>query len=1483
VKRVNVRFLLLLVAILVGGGGLVVALNAYQVSRNAGTLVNQARLKLEEGKRSEALGLFVRYLGMRPGDAEVYSEYAELVLEQALMADATQPDIQRAYNTLEEAVRKDPTNSDLRRKLAEFQVRIGRFVDAREHLERLRLELEQSAEEPRSSDTASTDPASTTSAESTAADDAVALQLLLARSYYGSGDIEEAARIAADLVGYDVDLRQFDPQRPAVASTDAYVLLASILLERLNDRAAADEVLQELIRRREDDADAWLAMSRWLRQTGKAAESAEAVDKAAARAPDDINVIFARFERELARQDLDAARQIAERARELFPGDERGYRGLASIALQRGDLEEAETVLQQGVAILPSRASLLLMLADTLLQRRQLDAVDDVLARVVELYGQGSPAVGLLEARTFMERQQWIQARQKLKEVRPLAVGLVELSRQIDLFLAQCHEKLGEFDEQLEINRRLLIDDPGSLAARVGAASALAAAGRDDEALREFELVAASVPADRLVSIPQIWFPLLQLRLRQQLDRPAGDRDWSLIDDLVGQLEASTTMSDQQIALLRADVLTRKGENDLAIDLLTELTDAGDAEAATWAALAGLLLRSRGPDAVRELFTRVPAETRESLPLLLVEAQLAGGLPPEEAPEAFDAVAARMRALPAQRAASALTSLAAMRLARGDGAKGEQLLLEAATLQPDDLQSRSALLEMAMNEADLTKAEELAAEIATITGPNDARARLARANLKILQVRLARRGQGQAGQPTLSADERRLLDDARNLLVEAEAERPNWVPVQRSLAEIDSQRGDTRSAIDRLQRAVRSGLATPDIVRQLVGMLYASNRIEEARKAMESLDSEGLVGFERMSAEMELRSGRLDEAVVLAERSIDRSTASAGELLWLGTLLTRSGKTDRAGEVFADAVKADPSLLDAWLTLFAHQVGAGRQRAAEITLEQAAEALASPQREQALAQGSEMLGRIDDAERYFAEASATAPLDGGLAQAHVEFLIRAGRLDAARTRLTALLKALDADTTAAGTPAAEAPDTATLVWARRRLAGMASQGGTYVDLQQALAQLAQNVGPDGREDPADMRIAVSLLAGRPEPESWTKAIGQLERLKATQPLTMAERLTLAGLLERVGRWDESRNELMSIVSAPKTPPSFIGVLIEKLIDHGESTSARTWLRRLEDVAPDAPMTWALKARMAAKQGDRKAAEDAAQRLVPAGEVAEEQTQQLMAVARLLESLDLPDATDTVLDQVAQSSPSGKALRAEFLGRQQRPAEALDLLDECWDTLALERLLAAGLTVVRASDDRESRDRFAGWLARGKRLDPGSLTIPMLEAELRNLEGKPAEAEQIYRELLGRADVSASQRAMMANNLAFQLATPATASEAKKLIDMAVSTLGPHPDLLDTRALVHLALGEDAAAVADMRQAVLQPTDVKFLHLAYAEMRVGDLAAARRALEQGIEKGLSAEKLAPADRARLEELREKVDVAVDEVAIDNVAVDQSAAR
>jgi Tfp pilus assembly protein PilF len=1451
-KRVNVRFLLVLLAIVIGGGIGVVLLNRYQVSRNAGSLVTMARQKLEEGKLYEALGLYTRYLGMRPGDGEVLAEYAELMLERALQPDAVQADLSRAYNTLEEALRKNPDNASLRRKLAEFQIRIGRPVDAREHLQRLRQQTAETpekqtpgtttlgtADEPGTSDTTPLDP--------------VELDLLLARSFYNAGDVDEALQLAGSLVGYDVERRAFDPQLQPAESTDAYILLAQILLDRFQDREAANDVLQQLVKRRGADANAWLALWRWHRQDGDLDAAAEAVAKAQAIAPDSLNVVFASFEMALARQDLDAAEAIAERARELFPTDERIYRGLASIALQRNDLAKAERVLQDGVGMMPGKASLLLMLADTLLQQRKVDETTEILGRITELYGATSPAVGLLEARVLMERQRWPQARQKLQQIRPLAVGLGELSRQIDLCLAQCYERLDEHDEQLDINRRLLIDDPSSLAARVGAAAALAASGRADEALREYEAVAAAIPAERLAATPQVWYPLLQLRLRDQMTRDAAERDWSQVDAILDQLASSEAITREQLDLLRADVLSRKDEDPLAVNLLRKAVEQPGASPQVWAALATLLQRTEGEAAVRKLLDDAPDAVANAPGLLLVDAQLAAARPREEAAPLLADIEKRARTLPKDDAAQALTMLASFWLGQGDRDAGERLLRDAAEMRPDDLRVRSALLDIAMATGDVAKASAAADAVAAAAGEDNARALVARAGVKILEVRQAQAAkESDGGKIELSADERRLLDDARGLLIQAENDRPGWNAIQRYQAEIDGLRGDLPAAIDRLQRAVRMGPATPDLVRQLVALLYATNRVDEARQALASLDTSDLAGFERLSAEMELRSGKLEEAVALAERSVSADSENVGELLWLGQLLERSNKTERAGEIFAKAVKVDPTRADAWLSLFAHQLTTGRRRAAENTLDRAVEQVAEPQRQLVLAQGNEMLGRIDDAFAAFQEAERLAPDDLNVGRAAAEFLIRNGRLGPARDTLRRLV-----DTSAASTKAADA---ATREWARRRLAGLIAERGTYRNLEEAIALIRQNADADGKLPPEDAKLEVSLLVNRPEPESWRRAIDTLETLQESQPLTTAERLTRAGLLERLGRWDEGRNELMSIVSGPNTPPSFIGMLVEKLIDHGDYRNAEAWLRRLQDRAATSPMTLALEARLAVATNNRPAAVAAARKLMPAGDLAADQAAQQTAIAKLFEDLEFTKAADQLFEKLAALSTDGKLARAEFLGRQGRTAEAFAVLDATWDSASLERLLTAALAAARTADDVDAATaQVEQWLAKAARLDPGSVTIPLLEAELRNIQGRPREAESLYRKLLARRDLPPAQQAIIANNLAFQLATPATATEAKQLIETAISALGPHPDLLDTRAMIHLATGDHDLAVADLRQAILQPSDVKYLHLAYAELKAGNMPEARAQLEAGRRKGLRTKRLSAADRARLGEL------------------------
>src|SRR4051794_4219920 len=103
-KRLNVKLTVWLVAItliLVVG---VHFLHAFQIDRNADVLLVQAEEAREKGDMKEAMKQYNQYLKHRD-DPKGYSALAEVVVEIAKDASATNQDKQRAYNILEEAIR----------------------------------------------------------------------------------------------------------------------------------------------------------------------------------------------------------------------------------------------------------------------------------------------------------------------------------------------------------------------------------------------------------------------------------------------------------------------------------------------------------------------------------------------------------------------------------------------------------------------------------------------------------------------------------------------------------------------------------------------------------------------------------------------------------------------------------------------------------------------------------------------------------------------------------------------------------------------------------------------------------------------------------------------------------------------------------------------------------------------------------------------------------------------------------------------------------------------------------------------------------------------------------------------------------------------------------------------------------------------------------------------------------------------------------
>jgi tetratricopeptide (TPR) repeat protein len=292
------------------------------------------------------------------------------------------------------------------------------------------------------------------------------------------------------------------------------------------------------------------------------------------------------------------------------------------------------------------------------------------------------------------------------------------------------------------------------------------------------------------------------------------------------------------------------------------------------------------------------------------------------------------------------------------------------------------------------------------------------------------------------------------------------------------------------------------------------------------------------------------------------------------------------------------------------------------------------------------------------------------------------------------------------------------------------------------------------------------------------------------------------------------------------------------------------------------MTIALEAKLAMAEKDRPRAVAAAKKLMPSGPVPLEQVPQLRSTGKLMEDLGFPKAADKVLQEFAARSIDGIVARVEFLGRQKRPEEALDTLDAAWDRLPLERTLQTAVVVVRSQSPEippAISSRVEKWFSKARRLDPDSVVIGLLHAELQEIMGRTEAVESMYRDLLARENLAPTQRAVVANNLAFHLAKKDTAKEALELVDSAIEELGPHPDLLDTRGVVELELGNVPRAIADLREASLVPTPVKLLHLAAAQAAGNQLDAAKRTLEEARRIGLSPQELQSSDKRRLEQL------------------------
>jgi tetratricopeptide (TPR) repeat protein len=229
-------------------------------------------------------------------------------------------------------------------------------------------------------------------------------------------------------------------------------------------------------------------------------------------------------------------------------------------------------------------------------------------------------------------------------------------------------------------------------------------------------------------------------------------------------------------------------------------------------------------------------------------------------------------------------------------------------------------------------------------------------------------------------------------------------------------------------------------------------------------------------------------------------------------------------------------------------------------------------------------------------------------------------------------------------------------------------------------------------------------------------------------------------------------------------------------------------------------------------------------------------------------LELTGEAEEMLKQYVAAAemktPAAVLTLAHFMARHQnRVGDALALCSKSLAKVSPEVVARVAVAIVRVPDANGGHYAQAeAIIAQAAHAKPESVDISVSLADLRDAQGRYAEAEQKYRDILARAP----RNTLAMNNLAWLLAlNGGDRTEALRKIDEAIDIRGPEGNLLDTRGVILLTAGDTAQAVSVLTAAVAQdPQRERYFHLAQAQEKAGNTLEAMRAMRKARELGLT---------------------------------------
>ncbi|QDU36814.1 Tetratricopeptide repeat protein [Maioricimonas rarisocia] len=1372
----NVRLLVIACAFVLGVGTSIPLIHHFQSQRTSVALRDRAEANLAEGNEKVAARQYASYLALAPDDLD-----ARLKLDELNWKLAEKPGhVQRAIQFTERLLRENDGLDAVRWRHVDQLIRYGQPSDAIAHIDVLR---ESGSKE--------VDPA--------------ALDLVEGIAHDAAGRYDEAAIVFGRIAMVEGDFPHAELAGETIERSDVIARLVEIMAIELNRRPEAMALVNRAVQRFPDSLQLRLLRVKFRAasgtldaSTGEDLETAlQQSDEADPAEQIETLLLFGQHLRQSTTPDRNRiAHAIIELRRIAEEGtdDYRVYQEWAALEALRGKSDESIDVLRQGVDALPDEPMLVALLADELLNRGDAAAARQ-LVESVETADEVKLPAGLaayLKGRQAYHAGDWVTARRYFEQARDSDDDLADLSGRSWLYLAHCHAELGARREQLTAFRQAKSYPALAVDAQLGEARALVGLGRVDDALRIYR----RVPSD-VVPLHEI----AGVEFAKVLQQPVGRRDWSAFDAALEQALAESPAAPEVI-LLQVRSLFHRGQFDEVDRLLAQACESTPDYPMYWLRRVQLQATLENFDAAAKILASAREVHGDNVLLLAAEIPLRQATGADDLDNLLAEVDDRLDEIPAEH----LSVIIGLLIDAGDSLGRPDLVLKwnrklAYEVEP----SRTALLHLlrlALDQQDMSVVREATSRIETLEGSESPYVEYADALVRL----------------STAADNDRVLHEARATLRKLVGQSPHEPIFWIEFARLNERTGRIAEAADAYLEAADRGSTNAAMLRRLMQLLAQQQRFGEIGQLRDELAraAGSSPGMSELLVEATLLAGDKDAAAARLEE-----TDANVDPLWRGRILMVTGRNEKAGQAFRQAVREQPDREEAWLTLVEFLILTQQQEEARQVADDAP--LSTPEAKGMLA---ELLGNFDAAESHYREAylNDLSPTRGLML---ARLLARTQQSDKSVELLEEMLRS-----------AAEIP-TKQRLETRRLLARVIAER-SQPDFEQALKLIEANVREADNKH-LERRELARLYSLKPYPEHAARVEQILTSLQLYRSLNATDTLLLARAYDVLGKTEKADEYWQSLLEFSELTPAMRKQYVERALERGEWRDARSQIRRLEaqvgldhDTLRYAAWAACLKdeqpddaiALIDRYLADARSGMDLARTGVAAGVLARlvEEFSHVEAIAN-----EFATYADRLYSQLARAQPTAALAHSMLLTSMNRGADAIDVLSAVRGQVDETQRLAAAIRVVEMSEVPSDAIRMTGkWVEELVAGRPTAQALILFEHYLR-VTGEFERARELNRQLLEVMP----DNVVVLNNQAWLMTTLNRPDAALPLIERAIEIAGPLPFLLDTCAMARAATGDAAEAIRELERALAQDdSDVIRYHLALVHFKAGSLDAAK---------------------------------------------------